>query len=203
MQPDTKPALQWGKAEFITSYGVTSELPLPEAFEVVLAGRSNVGKSSLINKLANRKNLARTSATPGKTATVNLYRFGGVPFLDLPGYGYAKVSRLRKEEWNALLERFFTQRQHSFLLLLLDSRHAPSEEDMTMLAFLHHHRIPFFAVLTKGDKLKKSEKEEQQQAFAALLAPYAPAGIYLVSAETGEGIEALQEAVQARAEAER
>ena len=129
--------MNFNKAEFLASYGLASQLPDSDRPEFVFSGRSNVGKSSLINKLCNRKNLARVSATPGKTATINYYQVDDVYFVDLPGYGYAKVSAAERRRWDQLINRYFEARRSQALLLqLLDSRHAPSADDLQMMEYL-------------------------------------------------------------------
>ena len=142
-------------SEFQASYGLSSQLPASDRPEFVFSGRSNVGKSSLINRLCQRKNLARVSATPGKTATINFYRVDTVYFVDLPGYGYAKVSNAERRRWDELINSYFeAERRTTLLVQLLDSRHAPSADDVQMLEYLQYHQIPFVAALTKADKLK-------------------------------------------------
>lgn len=181
------------KAEFLASFGVSSQLPAPDRPEIVFSGRSNVGKSSLINKLCSRKSLARVSSTPGKTATINFYTVPPVYLVDLPGYGYAKVSNNERRRWDELINTYFAQpRQVALLVQLLDSRHAPSADDKQMLEYLSHHKIPFIAALTKCDKLRKSQYEETKQTFAEYLQPYPCKAVCLTSADNGFGIEELR-----------
>ena len=185
--------MNFNKAEFLASYGLASQLPDSDRPEFVFSGRSNVGKSSLINKLCNRKNLARVSATPGKTATINYYQVDTVYFVDLPGYGYAKVSAAERRRWDQLINRYFEARRSQALLLqLLDSRHAPSADDRQMLDYLRHRGIPFVAALTKADKLKKSELAAKEAEFAFLREEYGCKAIILVSSENGLGVEELR-----------
>lgn len=182
------------KAEFLAAYGVSSQLPPSERPELVFSGRSNVGKSSLINKLCNRKSLARVSSTPGKTATINFYLAGEAALVDLPGYGYAKVGAAERKRWDELINGYFTQNRSICLLVqLLDSRHAPSKDDMLMLEYLAHHSIPFIAALTKADKSKPSQYPRIVADFEALLAPYNCDGVFLTSTLKGYGIENLAE----------
>lgn len=189
--------LNFGKAEFLTSYGLASQLPNSEKPEFVFAGRSNVGKSSLINKLCNRKRLARVSSTPGKTATINFYSAGDVFLVDLPGYGYAKTSASERTRWDSLINGYFSQsRQIPLLLQLLDCRHAPSKDDVGMLSYLKHYNIPFVAVLTKADKIKPSKYQDMIEEFAGLLSEYGCSSIVLTSAEKGLGIEELTNTMQ-------
>lgn len=190
--------MNYQRSEFQASYGIASQLPASDRSEFVFSGRSNVGKSSLINKLCGRKSLARVSSTPGKTATINFYRVDGVYFVDLPGYGYAKVSNQDRARWDELINRYFEeQRELTLLVQLLDSRHAPSADDVQMLKYLHYHGIPFVAALTKADKLKKSEQQKQLESFEELLRPYGCRQVFLTSAEKGQGIEELRACLEA------
>ena len=185
--------MNFNKAEFLASYGLASQLPDSDRPEFVFSGRSNVGKSSLINKLCNRKNLARVSSTPGKTATINYYEVDTAYFVDLPGYGYAKVSAAERRRWDQLINRYFEARRSQVLLLqLLDSRHAPSADDLQMMEYLRYHGLPFRVVLTKIDKLKKSQLTTLKAEFEEHCAPYGCKGIYPVSNEKGTGIPELQ-----------
>lgn len=186
--------MNFQKAEFQASYGLSSQLPASDRPEFVFSGRSNVGKSSLINKLCNRKNLARVSSTPGKTATINFYTVDEVYFVDLPGYGYAKVSGADRQRWDQLINSYFGADRHSVLLVqLLDSRHAPSVDDVQMLEYLRFHKIPFVAALTKADKLKKSELEPTRTQFQQICEPYGCKAVVLTSSEKGIGVPELQE----------
>jgi len=186
--------MNYQTAVFKSSYGLSSQLPPHDRPEIVFSGRSNVGKSSLINKLCNRKSLARVSATPGKTATINYYEVDGVYLVDLPGYGYAKVSGAERERWDELINSYFADAGRCALLIqLLDCRRAPSADDMMMLDYLRHHGIPFAVALTKADKLKKAEAAAAAVQFAAVCAPYGCKGVVLTSAENGTGIAALQQ----------
>ena len=193
----------FNKADFIASYGISSQLPESDRPELSFSGRSNVGKSSLINKLCSRKNLARVSSTPGKTATINFYSVDDCYFVDLPGYGYAKVSNAERERWDELINTYFEDdRSVCLLVQLLDSRHAPSADDVQMLEYLHYHRIPFVAALTKGDKLKKSEMAARQAEFEEICAPYGCQKVILTSAENGLGMEELRALLEAVAATE-
>lgn len=185
--------MNYQKADFQASYGLSSQLPDSDRPEFVFSGRSNVGKSSLINKLCNRKNLARVSATPGKTATINFYTVDSAYFVDLPGYGYAKVSAADRQRWDQLINSYFDAARNCVLLVqLLDSRHAPSADDMQMLEYLRYRGIPFVAALTKADKLKKSEIIKKREEFAFLTKEFGCRQIMLTSSETGLGIEELR-----------
>lgn len=126
--------------------------------EIALAGRSNVGKSSFINTLLNRKNFARTSSTPGKTQLLNFYNIDDtVHFVDVPGYGYARVSKKERERWGKMIEDYLTQRENlRAVVSLVDFRHAPTEDDVTMYQFLKYYEIPVILVATKADKVTKN-----------------------------------------------
>ena len=188
----------FNKADFIASYGISSQLPESDRPELSFSGRSNVGKSSLINKLCSRKNLARVSSTPGKTATINFYSVDDCYFVDLPGYGYAKVSNADRERWDDLINSYFeAPRHHTLLVQLLDCRHAPSADDLQMLRYLHYHRIPYVVALTKADKLKKSEMTAQLEEFRITCAPYGCKQVFLTSAEKGTGVEELRQYLDA------
>lgn len=192
--PATVPMLDFSKAEFEAAYGISRQLPTSERPEIVFSGRSNVGKSSLINKLCNRKKLARISATPGKTATINFYTAGDAYLVDLPGYGYAKTSHSERRRWDELINGYFAgERRVLRLVQLLDCRHAPSKDDISMLEYLAHYRIPFVAALTKADKEKPSKHAGIIESFTDLLRMYGPLEIFLTSAEKGMGIDTLRD----------
>ncbi len=185
--------MNFNLAKFVSAYGVSSQLPPSENLEIAFAGRSNVGKSSLINKVFNRKNLARVSAVPGKTATINFYQVERTVFVDLPGYGYAKVAKSEKLRWSGLIEGYFNQdRRVALVLLLIDIRHPPSQLDLDMIEYLVEMEKPFLIVLTKADKLSRPQKERRLDAFRIEI-PYGDQ-IHMmpVSSVTGEGIEALR-----------
>ncbi|PWL88471.1 MAG: YihA family ribosome biogenesis GTP-binding protein [Oscillospiraceae bacterium] len=196
--------MNYAKAEFCASYGLKSQLPAPNGPEVVFSGRSNVGKSSLINKLCMRKSLARVSATPGKTATVNFYKVDAAWFVDLPGYGYAKTGRDERRRWDELINGYFeAQRPVALLVQLLDSRHAPSADDVQMMEYLHYHSIPFLAALTKADKLKAAQKQQAVQDFQQFCLPYGTDGVILTSAQDGFGMEELRSRISLACETQR
>ena len=179
--------------EFTAAYGTSSQLPPSDLPEIVFSGKSNVGKSSLINKLFNRKNLARVSSTPGKTITVNFFKGDGVYFADLPGYGYAKRNRSEKERWAELMEGYFRSgRNIALVIQLLDMRHKPSEDDMTMLRFLRESETRFVIALTKSDKLNKSETEKRRSEIESELSSFADIPMVEFSSVTGSGVEELK-----------
>lgn len=184
-------------AVFETAAGISSQLPASVLPEVAFSGRSNVGKSSLINRLVNRKALARTSATPGKTATINFYRLDTLRMVDLPGYGYAKVSGSEKRRWMELIEGYFNaERDMRLVLQLIDIRHTPSKDDYQMLEYMVEREIPFVVVLTKADKLNKTQRAQRMAAFEQELADYEGVTVIPFSAVKGEGVEDLREILE-------
>ena len=186
--------MKWESAVFESSAARLGQLPQPELPEVAFSGRSNVGKSSLINRLLNRKGLARTSATPGKTATVNFYRLDRARLVDLPGYGYAKVSREEKRRWGSLIEGYLqADRDLRLVLQLIDMRHPPTADDRLMIDFLTEAEIPFVLVLTKSDKLNQSQRRERLAALEEELADYTGLTMVPFSAEKGENADELRE----------
>lgn len=164
--------INFNKAEFVTSYGVPEQIAVSDRPEVVFCGRSNVGKSSLLNKLCNRKNLARVSSKPGKTTTINLFSIAGEYWLtDLPGYGFARRSDQEKLRWAGLMEGFFRADRNIVLaMVLLDSRHDPTADDEDMIRYLIAAGIPFLCVLTKTDKLNKTEFAQRTAALSEFAA---------------------------------
>ncbi|HAJ97842.1 MAG TPA: YihA family ribosome biogenesis GTP-binding protein [Ruminococcus sp.] len=181
-------------AEFTASYGKISQIPSPERMEFAFLGRSNVGKSSLINKLVNRKSLARVSTVPGKTATINFYQVDEVYFVDLPGYGYAKTSRSEQERLRKLISGYLNlDRNLELVIQLIDSRHAPSADDIQMTEFLVESEIPFIIVFTKTDKLNHSERKAREEGFSREIPYFDDVHKIWFSSKTGEGLERLQE----------
>ena len=174
-------------ATFITSAAKKEQFITPNKPMIAVCGKSNVGKSSFINMLANRKKLAKTSSEPGRTRLVNYFDFGEFVLADLPGYGFARVSKGEKEKWAKTLNAFFADKEKiSHVFMLVDSRHDPTEDDVQMIEFLHYHTIPFTIVLTKADKLSKMKLKEHIKAIAADLY-LAPANLIATSSETGYG----------------
>ncbi len=150
--------MNWNKVVFEAAFGTLDQLTESTLPEICFSGRSNVGKSSLINKILNRKSIARVSSTPGKTVTINFYKLDEFRLVDLPGYGYAKVADSERERWAELMEGYFrTGRNIKLCLQLIDMRHPATEFDISMLEFLKYFEIPYAVVLTKCDKLNKTE----------------------------------------------
>lgn len=185
--------MNYNKASFLCSYGISSQLPSSDRMEIAFAGRSNVGKSTAINKIFNRKSLARVSAVPGKTATINFYQVENAHFVDLPGYGYAKVAKSEKHCWSELIEGYFAQNRDLRLVVeLVDMRHPPTALDIQMVEFLIAHELPFLVLLTKCDKLNKKERAERLLKIREELPCGNQITILPFSGETGEGVSELR-----------
>jgi len=156
-----------------------------------------VGKSTLINKLFNRKNLARVSSVPGKTATINFYGLENLYFVDLPGYGYAKVSKSEKERWAGLIEGYLSSdRDIRLVFMLVDMRHAPTKDDIHMINYLIDTEMPFVLVLTKADKLNKTERAKRMEAFKDEIPCFEDIHSIPFSSQTFEGVEELRAIVE-------
>ena len=189
--------MNFNKAEFVTSYGKFSQIPPPEKIEIAFSGRSNVGKSSLINKIFNRKALAKVSSMPGKTATINFFSVDNIYIVDLPGYGYAKVSKSEKERWAELIEGYLhDDRNMQLVFQLVDMRHPPSKDDLHMINFLIDSEIPFVIALTKADKLTNNQRKQRMDAFANEIPYFEDITIIQFSAQTGEGVEKIREIIE-------
>lgn len=189
--------LNYNKAEFTAAYGKFSQLPPPQMIEIAFAGHSNVGKSTLINKLFNRKNLARVSSVPGKTATINFYGLENIYFVDLPGYGYAKVAKTEKERWSGLIEGYLnSDRDLRLVFMLVDMRHKPTAGDIQMINYLIDTETPFVLVLTKADKLKKTERMNRMEAFKDEIPCFEEMHVVPFSSMTFEGVEELRQIVE-------
>ncbi len=190
------------KAEFITSmadYGPFEGRGLPQ---IAVAGKSNVGKSSLINRLCNRRGLARTSATPGKTRLINVFLLNGdTHLIDLPGYGYAKVDKQEKQRWGAMMQKYFAESEElRHVLTLVDIRHEPTQDDVQMNTFLRRSGIPFTVIATKADKISRGARQKQLAPIcrALLVQPWE---IICFSSEDGTGreqvLDVMEKALQA------
>ena len=188
--------MNFNNATYTKSYGLITQLPPSTRAEVSFAGRSNVGKSSLLNALLNRKALAKVSAKPGKTATINFFDVDGCDFVDLPGYGYAKVAKDELDRWADLIEGYFNQqRKFALAVSLIDIRHAPSELDHTMVQFLQEIQLPFCVVLTKADKLSKQKAMTQKSLISKELQLANDTKILVSSSEKKTGIEELRKII--------
>lgn len=194
--------MNFNKAEFYTSFGKLSQMPKSDRLEIAFSGRSNVGKSSLINKIFNRKSLAKVSSVPGKTVTINFFTLENIYIVDLPGYGYAKVSKSEKKGWGDLIGGYLEnpERDLELVFQLVDMRHAPTKDDIQMINFLIDSEIPFVIVFTKADKLKKTAREERMKAFAEEIPCFEDITCVSFSTVTGEGVEEIREIIEEIAE---
>ncbi len=185
--------LNWNKAEFVRSAAKAADFPRDALPQIVFAGRSNVGKSSVINRLLGRKNFARVGNSPGKTTHINYFCIDSTLYLvDLPGYGYAKVSQAEKARWGRLIESWFADPSLMTLgVLIVDARHKPTADDCTMASYFQQTGRPFAVVANKLDKLKKSEVEPNLARIRETLALGEETPLIPFSAEKGEGKEAL------------
>ena len=186
------------RADFITSMKDYGDYATRGCPEVAFAGKSNVGKSSMINKLTNRSKLARTSATPGKTRLINVYQINGeINFIDLPGYGFAKVSKEEKLSWGRMMQNYFaTTRDLCHVFHLVDIRHEPSAEDREMNLFLRQAGIPFTVVATKADKISRGARLKHIAPICRALAVQ-PWQVLVFSSEDGTGRDELLERIEA------
>lgn len=183
-------------ASFVTSMSVYAP-PAPSLPQIAVAGKSNVGKSSLINSLCRRKALAKTSATPGKTRLINLFLLNSDFYLvDLPGYGFAKVDKQEKLRWGGMMEKYFQETGELRLTLhLVDIRHEPTQDDLQMNAFLRGSGLPFLVVATKADKISRGARMKQLAPICRGL-QVQPWQVLCYSSETGDGREKLLEALE-------
>ena len=189
--------MNFNEVSFEFAAGNVSQLPASDLPEIVFSGHSNVGKSSLINKLVQRKALARVSAQPGKTATVNFYRLKEFRLVDLPGYGYAKVSKAEKERWARLVEGYLSaQRNIRLIIQIIDIRHKPTKDDYDMLSFLYGSSAPFVIVLTKKDKLKKTALEKRMEEIPGELRDYEGVRLIPFSAVDGSGVDEIKKVIE-------
>ena len=168
--------MNYNKAFFEKAFGIFSQLPASDSNEIVFAGKSNVGKSSLLNKIFSRKSLARVSSVPGKTITINFYDVDGVKFVDLPGYGYAKISKL--------------------VVILVDIRHSPSKDDLNMIDFVKQMNLPFIIALTKSDKLNKTEYKNRMSLVTDELGVDDSIVVIPFSSKTGQGVEEVKKCIE-------
>ncbi len=189
--------MNFNNIEFELAAGTAEQLPESTKPEVVFSGHSNVGKSSLINKIARRKNLARVSSQPGKTATINFYNAEEFHLVDLPGYGYAKVSKAEKARWADLVEGYLSQKRNIALIIqIIDIRHKPTKDDYDMLRFLYNNNAPFVIVLTKKDKLKKTAYQKRIGEVMDELEEFEGVELIPFSAVNGDGLEDVKEVIE-------
>ncbi len=192
--------MNFHKARYLASYGTIDQLPASERCEIAFAGRSNVGKSSLLNALMYRKSLAKVSSKPGKTATINFFDVDGSHFVDLPGYGYAKVSASELDRWAELIEGYFNEgRKISLAVCLIDIRHDPSDLDHTMIDFVSETKLPFAIALTKCDKLSKQKALAQKKRILSSLEVASETPVVMTSTQKNQGIDELRALIEQRA----
>jgi len=187
------------KAEIIISAVEEKQYPDDNLPEIVLLGRSNVGKSSFVNTLIERRNLARTSSQPGKTQTMNFYQINDVfRFVDMPGYGYAKTSKTEREKWGRMIEEYLRRRENiAMICLLIDSRHEPSEDDHLMYEWLTYYGLNPVIIVTKGDKLSKTNQKKSLAQIAKSLNLRNARDVILFSTETKLGKTEVWERIEA------
>ena len=188
-------------AVFITSVASENNFLSTEKPIIAVVGKSNVGKSSLINMLANKKKLAKTSVTPGRTRLINYFDFGEFILADLPGYGFAKVSKEEKAKWGKLIESFLSKEKLALVISLVDIRHKPTADDVTMINYMYHYALPFLLVATKADKLPKTKVKPAVKEVADFLR-VGVGNVIASSAETALGkdliLDAIEQAIKAQ-----
>lgn len=188
--------INYNNFQYEASYGTSSQLPVSDIPEIAFSGRSNVGKSTLLNKLCSRKNLARVSSSPGKTTTVNFFRAADVRFADLPGYGFAKRGDNEKLRWASLMESYFnSDRSIKLVVQLIDCRRPPTEDDMVMFDFMRKSGCPFIVVMTKWDKLNKTQAGERLENITSELPFLDKKSIFPFSALNNTGTEEIKKAI--------
>jgi GTP-binding protein len=188
--------IRYEQVRYLASYGTVEQLPQSKAPEVSFVGRSNVGKSSLINKLFNRKSLAKVSGKPGKTANINFFEADGIHFVDLPGYGFAQRSQAEKQRWADLIDAYFTsERSHNLVVALVDIRLDAQALDLQMIDYLKGACLPFIIALTKADKLSRQKQQAQLRKLAAAFGVDEMACV-ITSAQTGLGIDTLKRFIE-------
>lgn len=189
--------MNFNKVAFERSFGISSQLPPPTLPEVAFAGRSNVGKSSMLNALFGRKSLAKVSQKPGKTSTINFFATDTARFVDLPGYGYARVAKSEKGRWAELIEGYFNQdRNFALVVSLVDIRHEAQQLDLNMIGFLQEAGLPFAVVLTKADKLSKNQQNKQAALLRRQLALPDDVPMLVTSSEKKIGFDNLRKLIE-------
>lgn len=188
--------IHYEQVRYLASYGTVEQLPQSKAPEVSFVGRSNVGKSSLINKLFNRKSLAKVSGKPGKTANINFFEADGIHFVDLPGYGFAQRSQAEKQRWADLIDAYFTsERSHNLVIALVDIRLDAQALDLQMIDYLKGADLPFIIALTKADKLSRQKQQAQLRKLAVAFGVDEMACV-VTSAQTGLGLDTLKRFIE-------
>ncbi|MBQ5889574.1 MAG: YihA family ribosome biogenesis GTP-binding protein [Clostridia bacterium] len=190
--------MNYNKVFYEASYGTSKQLPKSDLPEITFSGRSNVGKSSLMNKIFNRKSLVRVSSVPGKTITVNFFRVEDVRFVDLPGYGYAKLPDKEKIRFADLMENYFNSlRDIRLVVQLVDMRHKPSNDDIGMISFLKENGFNFVIAMTKADKLNKTEFAKQTESISNLLTEMGvDVPVIPFSAMNGMGVDEIKKVIE-------
>lgn len=190
--------MNYNKVEFEAAFGTLRQIPPSDLPEIVFAGRSNVGKSSMLNKLFNRKNLARVSSMPGKTITINFFKVEDVRIVDLPGYGYAKVAKGEKRRWAEMMEGYFqSPRNIKLVVQLVDMRHKPSEDDYIMMRYLQDAGLPFIVAATKCDKLNKTQYNDRVNSLREELKEFGDDLVIIpFSSEKGNGVDDLKAQIE-------
>lgn len=189
--------MNFNKVAFERSFGISSQLPPSTLPEVAFAGRSNVGKSSMLNALFGRKSLAKVSQKPGKTSTINFFATDTARFVDLPGYGYARVAKSEKGRWAELIEGYFNQdRNFALVVSLADIRHEAQQLDLNMIGFLQEAGLPFAVVLTKADKLSKNQQNKQATLLRRQLALPDDVPMLVTSSEKKIGFDNLRKLIE-------
>jgi GTP-binding protein len=198
MKERVKVIMKVNQADFIISAVGPDQYPADALPEIALAGRSNVGKSSLINRMIQRKNLARTSSKPGKTQQLNYYKINSdLFFVDLPGYGYAQVSKSKREIWGKFIEQYLLHREFlKLVLLIIDLRHPPSKDDQAMFSWLKHNGVPVCIVVTKADKITKGQWQKHLKIVKETLQTEKDDRIVLFSSELGVGKDELWQIIE-------
>ncbi|KRM36588.1 gtp-binding protein engb [Agrilactobacillus composti DSM 18527 = JCM 14202] len=194
--------MQFSDIKLVISAVDPKQYPTDGLPEIALSGRSNVGKSSLINTLLSRKGLARTSSTPGKTQTLNFYNIANrLYFVDVPGYGYAKVSKKQREQFGHIIETYLqTRKQMKGVVLLVDARHAPTSDDVSMYNYLKYYEVPTLVVATKVDKIKRGQRVKQTKLIISALDMDPNDELIFFSSETKEGHDAVWRWIEQRSQ---
>ncbi len=189
--------MRFDNAVFEAAFGTSGQFLESNLPEIAFSGRSNVGKSSLLNKVIGRKALARVSSVPGKTITINFFRLDSCRFVDLPGYGYAKVPQSEKLRWAKLMEDYFDSGRNIRLVVqLIDMRHEPTKQDLEMIEYMNEKNIPFVVALTKCDKLNKTERGNMLLKICSVLTEYGNISVVPFSAVKGDGADELRRLIE-------